>query len=233
MLCWTQEDTNLVGYTESLDNAAYSAYPWADGGTMPVLSGCVDPHFDNLFFSPQLFNQFIEEDPSEMQQPENEAQTSPMRSREDLYPLNDNSKSKGKTSRKLSARKRRSVVCDWKDCKMVFPRSSDLNKHVQKKHNPHIPCKANQKGYALCAELFSENKDMERHIWARHPGFAEDPANEMRKQGGECPLCGRIIKRKDNIKRHIDEKHLARAYTFERAESYLQFLDKVDSWARP
>lgn len=32
-----------MGYTDSSNIAAYSAYPWADGGTVPVSSEFVDP----------------------------------------------------------------------------------------------------------------------------------------------------------------------------------------------
>lgn len=82
------------------------------------------------------------------------------------------------------------------------------SKHIRQKHDRHIPCKANQDDSITCEIYFGDNRDMERHVWAHHRPFAEDPANGIRRQDGECPWCARKIRRKDNLARHIDEKHL-------------------------
>lgn len=61
-----------------------------------------------------------------MHQAENEVETSPVESPEDSYLLTENSKSDGEISQKISTRRKGPVVCDWKDCNMVFRRPSDL-----------------------------------------------------------------------------------------------------------
>ncbi|KAH8130407.1 hypothetical protein LI328DRAFT_162208 [Trichoderma asperelloides] len=142
----------------------------------------------------------------EMQKTEDAAQASPMRNPEDLS-LTD-TQSEGKKSRKLSTRKKKPLLCNREGCNMVFPRPSDLTKHIQQKHDRHIPCKANQDDSIECEKYFGDNKAMERHVWAKHREFAENPANGIRKQEGECPHCLRIISRRDNLNRHIKEKHL-------------------------
>ncbi|KAH7320582.1 hypothetical protein B0I35DRAFT_197782 [Stachybotrys elegans] len=80
-------------------------------------------------------------------------------------------------------------------------------KHIQSKHLPHIRCKAGEKGAADCDKAFGERKNMYRHVWAHHKPFAMDPANGIPRQDAVCSLCGEEFKRRDNCKRHYEEKH--------------------------
>ncbi|GKT57148.1 hypothetical protein ColTof4_11302 [Colletotrichum tofieldiae] len=104
------------------------------------------------------------------------------------------------------------VQCGWEGCGKLFPRPTELNKHIKKDHlPPSIPCDARDasaiRGAPPCEWMFYTNKDMHRHVRNAHPDFAADPNNGIPPEGAYCPECREWIGRVDNLKRHIEEQH--------------------------
>ncbi|KAH7363544.1 hypothetical protein B0T11DRAFT_227283 [Plectosphaerella cucumerina] len=113
---------------------------------------------------------------------------------------------------KCPRRKASPVQCDWEGCGKLFPRPTELHKHVNKVHKPHIPCAARLAptvhGLPPCDKAYSTKNDMYRHVRSTHPDFAAVKENGIPEEGGLCPICHqRIRDRNSNIKRHIDEVH--------------------------
>ncbi|TDZ32971.1 hypothetical protein C8035_v006126 [Colletotrichum spinosum] len=50
---------------------------------------------------------------------------------------------------------------------------------------------------------------MYRHVRNRHTSYAANLRNGIPRDGGACPYagCRKRCTRRDNLKRHIDEKH--------------------------
>lgn len=82
-----------------------------------------------------------------------------------------------------------------------------LNRKHAKKHDPDIPCQAHGSGTVTCHEMFPDNKEMIRHLWAYHEDYAKDPLNHVPDIRKTCSICGDKIKRGDNTKRHMKEVH--------------------------
>ncbi|TDZ16435.1 hypothetical protein Cob_v010676 [Colletotrichum orbiculare MAFF 240422] len=92
-----------------------------------------------------------------------------------------------------------SSVCDAR-----FSRPCDLKRHVRIRHEPQVSCPVRG-----CILKFPFNKDMYRHVRNRHTSYAANPRNGIPRDGGACPYAGCLNRctRRDNLKRHIDEKH--------------------------
>ncbi|KAL6871706.1 hypothetical protein HDV57DRAFT_511651 [Trichoderma longibrachiatum] len=77
------------------------------------------------------------------------------------------------------------------------PRHRHLGKHTKPLKCPKAP-----EGCTYRAQF---NKEIEKHIWSRHVKWAEETnRTPIRK---ECKICGVILERPDNVKRHMDEVH--------------------------
>lgn len=93
----------------------------------------------------------------------------------------------------------RQYVCDR--CGMAFEKRYMLNRHLGK-HTKPLKCPKAPEGCTYRAQF---NKEIEKHIWSRHVKWAEETnRTPIRK---ECKICGVILERPDNVKRHMDEVH--------------------------
>ncbi|KAK0668906.1 hypothetical protein QBC41DRAFT_275778 [Cercophora samala] len=86
-------------------------------------------------------------------------------------------------------------------CGKWFGRECDLKKHT-KDHEE--PCKCPVEG---CSTIMAESKDLDRHLWSRHPDYARgnnmpDNKNSMECGWPGCSYRGRLA----NLKRHKDNK---------------------------
>ncbi|KAK3900821.1 hypothetical protein C8A05DRAFT_35531 [Staphylotrichum tortipilum] len=85
--------------------------------------------------------------------------------------------------------------CDHQGCDQAYRLQCELDKHKNIHNRPRI-CQ-------ICGKGKAERKDLNRHMWARHP----DEARRLKipKEEDICPVCGHHG-RKDNVKRHRDMK---------------------------
>jgi len=74
-------------------------------------------------------------------------------------------------------------------CPKVYSKKYKLTKH-QKRHAP--PCKC---PHHPCTQAFSETRDLQRHINAKH----------IRTQIFSCGECGKEFPRNDNMTRHVEK----------------------------
>ncbi|KAK2776599.1 hypothetical protein CKAH01_12372 [Colletotrichum kahawae] len=91
-------------------------------------------------------------------------------------------------------------------CGLRFPRNTELNKHNKRLHDkPRIPCPVP----GCHSQFFSDNKKMYRHVRSAHTVYATNPKNNIPSDGGRCPFngCEKRCTRRDNLMRHIREKH--------------------------
>ncbi|KAH9237359.1 hypothetical protein K456DRAFT_1342237 [Colletotrichum gloeosporioides 23] len=91
-------------------------------------------------------------------------------------------------------------------CGLRFPRNTELNKHNKRLHDkPRIPCPV----LGCHIQFFSDKKKMYRHVRSAHSVYAANPKNKIPIDGGSCPFngCVKYCTRRDNLKRHIREKH--------------------------
>ncbi|KAK1772260.1 hypothetical protein QBC33DRAFT_2837 [Phialemonium atrogriseum] len=93
-----------------------------------------------------------------------------------------------------------SGVHTCESCGIVFRRPCELGKHA-KTHKPAIKCPADKK----CAVVKAEQRDMNRHLWVSHSGYAKK--NEIPPiETAVCPHCKRGFSRKDNFQKHLRER---------------------------
>lgn len=125
-------------------------------------------------------------------------------------PKHKSSSSKNPSRPKKARSKKPSppVQCPYEGCGQWFKRPTELHKHEHQVHDPHIPCAARfSDPRIVCEAVFNTNKDMLRHVRSAHPRFADDPNNNVPEDGGDCHICGKNIKRDDNLRRHILKQH--------------------------
>ncbi|GAB1318156.1 hypothetical protein MFIFM68171_08366 [Madurella fahalii] len=86
-------------------------------------------------------------------------------------------------------------VCPYDGCNNSYPRQCDLDKHYNN-HTKRRRCD-------LCDGGGAETKDLNRHMWSRHPEEARQ--RNIPRDEDKCPTCD-YKGRKDNVKRHRDTK---------------------------
>ncbi|KAK4132127.1 hypothetical protein BT67DRAFT_435784 [Trichocladium antarcticum] len=79
-------------------------------------------------------------------------------------------------------------ICNGDGCTKSFRRECDLDK---------------RRRCDLCAAGGAETKDLNRHMWVKHPDAAR--ARGVRREESACPRCA-YTGRSDNVKRHRDVK---------------------------
>jgi len=84
------------------------------------------------------------------------------------------------------------------DCNKTFPAQYLLRKH-EHKHTRPLRCHL-----SLCNFGAAERKDLNRHFWSNHKGYAE--ANNIPSETVVCRQCGETT-RSDNLKRHQERRH--------------------------
>lgn len=75
-------------------------------------------------------------------------------------------------------------------------------------HLKHVLC-----DFATCprgqpGKGFATSKDMHQHCWVAHPAHARE--KNYPDPRGVCDLCGQVLRRKDNIRRHQENSCQAR-----------------------
>ncbi|KAG7284780.1 hypothetical protein NEMBOFW57_009392 [Staphylotrichum longicolle] len=90
------------------------------------------------------------------------------------------------------------LMCTHEGCPKagkVYNRKCDFDKHMNN-HNKRRRCN-------FCDGGGAETKDLNRHMWTRHPNEAR--AFNIPKDEVQCPMCD-YSGRSDNVKRHRDTK---------------------------
>ncbi|KAL6806390.1 hypothetical protein GGI42DRAFT_321121 [Trichoderma sp. SZMC 28013] len=91
-------------------------------------------------------------------------------------------------------------VCDRAGCSKSFEKNHQLNRHLGW-HDKKLQCPL----HPDCDKRYQYKKDLEKHIWSHHQKWAEDTGRPPIRT--KCKICGVILERPDNAKRHMDEVH--------------------------
>ncbi|KAL7930760.1 hypothetical protein V8C35DRAFT_133599 [Trichoderma chlorosporum] len=90
-------------------------------------------------------------------------------------------------------------VCDRAGCSKSFEKRYDLNRHLGW-HDKKLKCPLPD-----CLKRYQYQKDLEKHIWSHHSKWAQDTNRKPIRT--KCKICGVMLERPDNAKRHMDEVH--------------------------
>ncbi|KAK0666627.1 hypothetical protein QBC41DRAFT_148058 [Cercophora samala] len=82
------------------------------------------------------------------------------------------------------------------ECGKTFRRKCDRDKHNKNHNKQRCP-------FAGCNGSGAENKDLNRHLWAKHPDYARQEGIPRVEQPCGWPGCN-YYGRTDNLKRHRD-----------------------------
>ncbi|QYS95447.1 hypothetical protein H0G86_002739 [Trichoderma simmonsii] len=91
-------------------------------------------------------------------------------------------------------------VCDRDGCSKSFEKNYQLNRHLGW-HDKKLQCPL----HPGCDKRYQYKKDLEKHIWSHHQSWAESTGRPPIRT--KCKICGVILERPDNAKRHMDEVH--------------------------
>ncbi|KKP02862.1 hypothetical protein THAR02_05038 [Trichoderma harzianum] len=91
-------------------------------------------------------------------------------------------------------------VCGKDGCSKSFEKNYQLNRHLGW-HDKKLQCPL----HPDCDKRYQYKKDLEKHIWSHHQKWAEDTGRPPIRT--KCKMCGVILERPDNAKRHMDEVH--------------------------
>lgn len=91
-------------------------------------------------------------------------------------------------------------LCDRDGCTKSFEKNYQLNRHLGW-HDKKLQCPLQPD----CDKRYQYKKDLEKHIWSHHQKWAEDTGRPPIRT--KCKMCGVILERPDNAKRHMDEVH--------------------------
>lgn len=91
-------------------------------------------------------------------------------------------------------------VCDRAGCSKSFEKNYQLNRHLGW-HDKKLQCPL----HPGCDKRYQYKKDLEKHIWSHHQSWAESTGRPPIRT--KCKMCGVILERPDNAKRHMDEVH--------------------------
>ncbi|KAF3071424.1 hypothetical protein CFAM422_006234, partial [Trichoderma lentiforme] len=95
-------------------------------------------------------------------------------------------------------------VCDRAGCSKSFEKNYQL-KHSCSRHLGWHDKKLQCPLHPGCDKRYQYKKDLEKHIWSHHQSWAESTGRPPIRT--KCKMCGVILERPDNAKRHMDEVH--------------------------
>lgn len=90
------------------------------------------------------------------------------------------------------------LACGWQDCPRTFDKEFDRTKHMRN-HTRPLTCD-------ICFKGKPQKKDLDRHMWSKHPDEArhrKTPKDEVVCSFPGCKHKGRS----DNVTRHMRSRH--------------------------